>query len=169
MAFRTRTTIGRAAAIALCAAALGLAGCGTTGKVAETSTFDVSQASTDDIAKALDSDGRVVLRGVLFETDSARLSPEGRDAVARIAGVLQSNPAMQLAVVGHTDNTGDFRYNLDLSKRRAEAMTGALMRDHGVAENRLAPLGAGPLNPVAPNDTAEGRAQNRRVEVVAIK
>ncbi len=169
MAFKARAAIGRAAAVALCAAALGLAGCETTGKVGETSTFDVSQASTDDIASALDRDGRVVLRGVLFETDSARLSPTGAGTVARLAEVLQRNPAMQLAVVGYTDNTGDFRYNLDLSKRRAEAMTGSLIRDHGVAENRLAPLGAGPLNPVASNDTLEGRALNRRVEVVAIK
>lgn len=169
MIFAAKAAIGRAAGVALCVAALGLAGCETTGKVGETSTFDVSQASTDDVASALERDGRVVLRGVLFETDSARLSPAGVDNVTRLAEVLQRNPAMQLAVVGYTDNTGDFRYNLDLSKRRAEAMTGALIRDHGVAENRLAPLGAGPLNPVASNDTPEGRALNRRVEVVAIK
>ncbi len=146
-AFYVRAKIGRAAAIALCASALAVAGCAPTGKVGETSTFDVSQASTDDIASALDRDGRVVLRGVLFETDSARLSPTGADNVAKLADVLQRNPAMKLAVVGYTDNTGDFRYKLDLSKRRAEAMTGSLIRDHG---GRGEPACAARRRPVEP-------------------
>ena len=152
------------------AAVTGLAACETEGKVAETTTFDVSQAAPKDIARALDRDGRVVLRGgIVFETDSATLSEAGRSATARLAAALQSNPTRKVAVVGHTDNTGAFAYNLDLSRRRAEAMTNSLINDHGIAMDRLAPVGVGPLAPVASNDTAEGRTENRRVEVVVVQ
>jgi OOP family OmpA-OmpF porin len=153
-------------------AAAGLAGCESQpkGQVGQTAVFDVAQASPDDIAKALQNDGRVVLRGtVVFETDSAKLSPAGKDAAARLAEALQKNPNLNVAVVGYTDNTGAFTYNLDLSRRRAEAMANALIRDHGIAVDRIAPVGVGPLSPVASNDTEAGRAQNRRVEVVVIR
>ena len=82
--------------------------------------------------------------------------------------MMKQNPDLKVAVVGHTDSTGDFNYNLKLSERRAKAMVEALVKD-GVAANRLAGVGVGPLSPVAPNDTPEGRAQNRRVELVLIR
>ncbi|MGF1660496.1 MAG: OmpA family protein [Rubrimonas sp.] len=156
-------------AAALVAAGALTAACQPAGQVGRTSTFDVAQATPEDIGRALDRDGRVVLRGVLFETDSARLSDAGRAAAGTLGSALQANPALRVAVVGHTDDTGDFRYNLDLSERRAEALAAALTRDHGVGENRLAAVGVGPLAPAVPNDTAEGRAQNRRVEVVVVR
>ncbi|MBK0399393.1 OmpA family protein [Limibaculum sp. M0105] len=154
--------------LAACAA-LALSGCETPGKIAETSTFDISQASPDDIGKALRRDGKVAMTGVLFETDSARLSAEGKDLTARLANVLINDPELKVAVVGHTDNTGAFTYNLDLSRRRAEAMVNELIRVHGIAQDRLAPVGVGPLAPVASNETPDGRAQNRRVEAVLIQ
>ena len=80
---------------------------------------------------------------------------------------MKKNPNLKVAVVGHTDNTGDFNYNLQLSQRRAKAMVDALVKD-GVAADRLAAVGVGSLSPVAPNNTPEGRAQNRRVELVLI-
>jgi OOP family OmpA-OmpF porin len=162
------TTVFAPTALAV-VAALGLAGCETPGKVGTATTFNLSEASPEDIASALKRDGRVVLRGVLFETDSARLSDYGRDATARLAAAMRNNPDLKVAVVGHTDSTGDFNHNLDLSRRRAESMTTELIRKHGVAQDRLAPVGIGPLNPVASNDTPEGRAQNRRVEAVLIR
>jgi len=156
--------------LAACAV-LGLAGCETTettGKIGQTSAFDVSKASPDDIKKALDSDGRVSLSGVLFETDSARLNPAGEDLVARLAAVLKQNPGIKVAVVGHTDSTGAFQHNLDLSHQRAQSIVSSLVQKHGIDQNRLAPVGVGPLSPVASNDTAEGRTRNRRVDVVLI-
>jgi outer membrane protein OmpA-like peptidoglycan-associated protein len=138
------------------------------GAIAETVTFDVTKASRDDIIAAMQRDKRVALTGgVVFETDSARLSPAGLDAAARLADALKRNPTWNVAVVGHTDNTGAFKYNLDLSRKRAEAFSGAMVRN-GVAETRLAPVGVGPLSPVASNDTAEGREQNRRIAVVLV-
>jgi outer membrane protein OmpA-like peptidoglycan-associated protein len=151
--------------------AFAVTGCQTPGEVQRTtmSTFEVAEASPEDIARALRRDGSVTLRGnVVFTTDSARLSPAGEDAAARLAAVLQDNPSLMVAVVGYTDNTGSFTYNLDLSRRRAEAMTNAMINQHGVSAERLAPVGMGELDPVASNDTPEGRAQNRRVAVILI-
>jgi len=81
---------------------------------------------------------------------------------------MKKNPDLKVAVVGYTDNTGDFKYNLQLSQRRAKSLVDALIAG-GVASDRLAAVGVGPLNPVATNDTTEGRAQNRRVELVLIR
>ena len=70
-----------------------------------------------------------------------------------------------MAVVGHTDSRGDFKHNLELSQRRAQSFTNALVED-GVSAQRLAPVGVGPLAPVASNDTPEGQQMNRRIEIV---
>ena len=153
--------------LAACAA-LALTGCETIGKIGQTSAFDVSSASPDDIKKALDRDGRVSLTGVLFETNRARLNTGGQDRIAQLATVLKQNPRLKVAVVGHTDSTGPFQYNLDLSRSRAQSIVTSLVRTHGIEQNRLAPVGVGPLSPLASNDTAEGRAQNRRVDIVLI-
>jgi len=160
----------RCAAIALSmASALALLGCATPGKIGEVSKFDIATASPDDIAKALEKDGRVVISGgILFETDSAKLAPSSADLVRRISDAMKKNPNLKISVVGHTDSTGDYNYNLQLSERRAKAMVDALVKD-GVAANRLTGVGVGPQSPVATNDTPEGRAQNRRVELVLIR
>ena len=106
--------------------------------------------------------------GILFETDSAKLAPSAADLVRRISEVMKKNPNLKISVVGHTDSTGDYNYNLQLSERRAKAFVDALVKD-GVAANRLTGVGVGPQSPVATNDTPEGRAQNRRVELVLIR
>jgi len=149
-------------------AVLALSACSTTGKLGQMSKFDISTASPEDIAKALKDDGRVAISGgILFDTDSAKLAPNSADVVSRIADMMKQNPSLKVAVVGHTDNTGDFKYNLQLSQRRANAMVEALVKD-GIAADRLTGVGVGPLSPVATNETEEGRAQNRRVELVLI-
>ncbi len=160
-------------AVCWTAIALGMAGvllgCATKGKIGEVSRFDITTASPDDIAKALQKDGRVVISGgILFETDSARLTPGAEDVVRRISDTMKNNPDLRVAVVGHTDSTGDFNYNIRLSERRAKAIVQALIKD-GIAADRLAGVGVGPLSPAAPNDTPEGRAENRRVELVLIR
>ena len=163
-----KTTARCALIILVTSTALALSGCSTTGKIGQMSKFDATTASSEDIAKALKKDGRVAISGgILFETDSAKLAPSAANLVSRLSEVLKKNPNLKVAVVGNTDNTGDFKYNLQLSQRRANAMVDALVKD-GVAPNRLTGVGIGPLSPVASNDTAEGRAQNRRVELVLI-
>jgi outer membrane protein OmpA-like peptidoglycan-associated protein len=151
------------------AGALVLSGCTTPGLMGQMSKFDISKASTDDIAEALRKDGRVAISaGILFQTDSAKLAPAAENVVGRVAQVMKEHPDLKVAVVGNTDNTGDFNYNLQLSERRAKAFVDALVKA-GVPQSRLAAVGFGQLNPVASNDTSEGRAQNRRVELVLIR
>jgi outer membrane protein OmpA-like peptidoglycan-associated protein len=151
------------------AGALALSGCSIPGKLGSMSKFDATTASKEEIAKALKEDGRVAISaGILFETDSATLSASSEDVVKRISAVMKENPDLKLAVVGNTDDTGDFRYNMQLSERRAKAFADALVKS-GIASNRLAAVGVGPLMPVASNDTESGRAQNRRVELVLIR
>lgn len=121
----------------------------------------------EEMASQISAKGRVALYGILFDHDSAAIRPESAKTLAEIARYLRANPQVRLYVVGHTDNTGDYDYNLRLSARRAEAVVRALVRRHGVAAERLKPVGVGPVAPVASNAAEEGRARNRRVELVA--
>ncbi len=122
--------------------------------------------TADQMASALGTQGRVSLYGILFEYDSDRLTPASDPTLAEIAALTQGDPSLTLFVVGHTDMTGSVDYNMDLSRRRAAAVVAALTGRFGVAAGRLQPAGVGPLAPVADNATEEGRALNRRVELV---
>lgn len=121
-------------------------------------------------AQALGADitasGHVAVYGVYFDTGRADLKPESEPALAEIARLLKQRASLKLHVVGHTDNVGDMAMNMDLSKRRAAAVAQALATRHGVAATRLRSDGVGPLAPVATNKTEDGRARNRRVELV---
>lgn len=108
---------------------------------------------------------RVGLR-IYFDTGKAEVKPESDAALEEIAKLLQQNPQLKLYVVGHTDNAGTWASNMDLSRRRANAVTQVLSTKHGVEAARLSPQGDGPTAPVASNDTEEGRANYRRVELV---
>lgn len=139
------------------------------GKIGTISEFDIMQASEQDIADALQRDGRVIISGgLLFAFDSAELNPQAQQIVAKLAQVMIQNPNLRVAVVGNTDNTGNFKYNIKLSERRANAIVRALEKD-GVSSDRVVGVGVGSLDPIASNDTEEGRAQNRRVELVLIR
>lgn len=122
--------------------------------------------SAAEMSGALGAEGRVSLYGILFDHDSDRLRPDSDATLAEIATLLAAEPGLALFVVGHTDMTGSYDYNLDLSRRRAAAVVAALGARFGVASGRLEPAGVGPLAPLAENATEEGRAQNRRVELV---
>ena len=111
--------------------------------------------------------GRVALYGIQFDTDEATIRPESEPTLAEMAAFLSANPDLQVVIVGHTDNQGSMEYNLALSARRAEAVRNALASVHGIAADRMAHAGAGFLAPVAPNTTEQGRALNRRVEIIA--
>ncbi len=122
--------------------------------------------SAGEISKAIAASGRVALYGIFFDTNQAKIKPESRPALAEIAKLLQNEPDLKLHVVGHTDNVGGYEFNLGLSKRRAGAVVAALSQEYGLAAGRLTPNGVGYLAPVAVNTTEEGRAKNRRVELV---
>lgn len=101
---------------------------------------------------------------VTFAFDSSDLTPNARNALNDVAAVLQQYPDTLVNIAGHTDSTGDAGYNQRLSERRAESVGGYLSQA-GVARNRLNMRGYGENQPVASNDTEQGRAQNRRVEI----
>ena len=122
--------------------------------------------SASEMSTTMATTGRVALYGILFDTGSATVKPESRPALEQIAKLLQSEPQLKLRVVGHTDNQGGLDGNIGLSKRRAEAVNAALAGQHGIASQRLAAFGVADLAPVASNANEEGRAKNRRVELV---
>jgi outer membrane protein OmpA-like peptidoglycan-associated protein len=120
------------------------------------------------LSRGLDEAGRVAVYGIYFDTGKAELKPESNPALIEIAKLLNQNPSMKLYVVGHTDMVADLATNMKLSQARAQAVVNALVTQHGIAGARLTPFGAGPYAPVASNKTEEGRAKNRRVELVEI-
>jgi outer membrane protein OmpA-like peptidoglycan-associated protein len=105
--------------------------------------------------------------GILFETNSSTLNTSSQQALTKFAQSLQNNPETNLAISGHTDNTGNDAINQPLSERRAESVSNFLV-GKGVGRNRMTTVGNGSNQPVADNNTAEGRQQNRRVEVVIV-
>ncbi len=109
----------------------------------------------------------VMPQGILFPTDSADVSPALYPDLRALAENLREYPNSSVQVVGHTDNTGQASYNLTLSQRRAQAVLGVI-QSNGVGAARLQAVGKGDSEPVATNLTPEGRAQNRRVEVLII-
>jgi OmpA-OmpF porin, OOP family len=110
--------------------------------------------------------GHAAVYGIYFDTGKSAIKPESAQAIGEIAKLLKSDPALKIHVVGHTDNVGGVDANIALSKARAEAVLQSLIRDHGIAADRLNAYGCGQFAPLASNDTEEGRAKNRRVELV---
>lgn len=122
--------------------------------------------SAPDFSTMISQTGKYVTHGIHFDTDSAILKPDSAAVLKQVANGLDKNPNLKLEIDGYTDSTGDAAHNLDLSKRRAEAVKAVLVSQFGVDDSRLMANGFGPDKPVGSNDTAEGRAQNRRVEFV---
>jgi outer membrane protein OmpA-like peptidoglycan-associated protein len=102
--------------------------------------------------------------GILFDVNSSTLRPEARENLRRLAESLKKYPETEVLIVGHTDSTGPEEYNQRLSERRAEAAAAFLM-EQGIRPSRIRTLGKGESEPVASNDTPEGRQLNRRVEI----
>lgn len=120
-----------------------------------------------EMASGLEQAGRVALYGIQFDFDKASLRPASRPQLEEMARMLNEQPELEVYIVGHTDNKGALQYNLDLSRQRAEAVVQSLIRNYGVLGERLTPKGVASLSPLATNTTDEGRALNRRVELVA--
>ncbi|MCJ7932511.1 MAG: OmpA family protein [Chryseobacterium sp.] len=124
----------------------------------------ISIIKSDEIKKALDATGKAVLH-INFDTDKASLKPDGKTAVDEITKVLKNDSHLKLAINGYTDNSGNDAYNLQLSKDRATAVLNAITTS-GIDQSRLSAEGFGSKNPIADNSSEEGKAQNRRVELV---
>jgi OOP family OmpA-OmpF porin len=118
------------------------------------------------MAEGISSTGHVAIYGIYFDFNKSDVKPESEPALNEIAKLLSNNPNLKVFIVGHTDNVGGVDYNMKLSQVRADAVMKALTTKYKVNLQRLKAYGVGQLSPVAPNKSEEGRAKNRRVELV---
>lgn len=125
-------------------------------------TFPVEKKIEQELAQT----GHAEIYGIYFDFNSAKLRPESAPVLKEISDALKNNPGWKIKIDGHTDNVGGDAYNLQLSQRRAEAVKQALIKEYGIVAERMTPEGFGASRPKATNATIEGRALNRRVELV---
>lgn len=126
------------------------------------------EVSAEAMAKDIDEKGSVRIYGIHFDTDKATIKKKSESTLAEIASLLEQKPELNLGVVGHTDATGSEEHNMDLSKRRADAVVEFLTSKYNISADRLKSRGVGPWAPMASNEDNDGRARNRRVELVKI-
>jgi outer membrane protein OmpA-like peptidoglycan-associated protein len=119
-----------------------------------------------ELAVALREKGSVAVYGILFDTGKATIKAESAAALAPIGELLKNDSGLKLEIQGHTDNVGAKTVNLKLSQDRATAVKGYLVKTFSIAPERLSTAGLGDTKPVAANTSDDGRAQNRRVELV---
>jgi outer membrane protein OmpA-like peptidoglycan-associated protein len=136
---------------------------GSTGRIVRIS-FPTPAAAP--IEKKLQDESRVAVHGIYFDFGKATIRPESEPVLREIATALARNPSWKIGIEGHTDNVGSDAPNVELSRRRAEAVKQALIEQHRVPAANLSTAGFGASRPSASNDTLSGRAQNRRVELV---
>ncbi len=138
-------------------------------QVIEPVTIETGKVTVDAkaIAGAIERDGKIALYGITFDTNRAVLRADASAQLAEMAQVLKSRPALNVFIVGHTDNQGELQANTVLSQQRAEAVVAALTGKYGIAATRLMARGVANVAPVASNESEAGRARNRRVEMVA--
>lgn len=122
----------------------------------------------EDLRRTLLSEGKISTNGILFNSGSSQIKPQSMGIVLQISQVLQQDKNLKLQIVGHTDADGDSKSNLKLSKERAQAVKTALIEHYNISEDRLQTDGKGQNSPVADNKSADGKAQNRRVEFIKI-
>ncbi len=135
--------------------------------VAELGAIENKMVDAAAMAKGLGETGHIALYGIYFDTDKAIIKPESRPTLEQIAKLLTGQPQLNVFIVGHTDNQGAYDYNLDLSRRRAEAVAAELVKSYRIAQPRLRTAGVGFLAPIGTNASDSGRALNRRVELVS--
>lgn len=139
-------------------------------RVLEAKSMETDQIVTikaEEMKTGLEAGGHINIYGILFDFDKAGIKPESKPTLDEIAKLLTDKPDLRLDIVGHTDGQGTEAYNLDLSNQRAANVVAALVGTYGIDPTRLSSRGAGMSQPVASNDTEDGRAKNRRVELVA--
>ncbi|QHJ00921.1 OmpA family protein [Xylophilus rhododendri] len=137
-------------------------------QVAEPKAMPTGQVTVDTEAldKGLKAEGRIALYGLFFDTGKAQIKPESTAQLAEMAKLLKAQPALRVYIVGHTDNQGSLESNMALSQQRAQAVAGALAASYKIEAARMVGRGVASLAPLASNAAEEGRAKNRRVELV---
>ena len=134
--------------------------------VVQVEELDTDKVNVTSVTDKLQTEGRYAFYGIHFNTNSATIQDESAETLEIISSYLQANPTINVLIVGHTDNTGDFQHNVGLSLKRAEAVVAKLTTDYGVKSSQVSAVGVGMATPVASNTHEEGRALNRRVELV---
>jgi outer membrane protein OmpA-like peptidoglycan-associated protein len=121
-----------------------------------------------DTRSKLITEGKFSTTGILFDVNSDKTKPESYGVLKELGTVLKENATVKVRIIGHTDSDGEDAKNLDLSKRRAASVKNALQTEFGIDAARMETDGKGETQPVAPNTTAEGKANNRRVEFIKL-
>ncbi len=134
--------------------------------IEEQAMEQVIVADAEALFKEISLTGKVAVYGIYFDTGKAVVKPESDPALEEIVKLLTNQTGLKIYVVGHTDSVGAFDYNMNLSQKRAEAVVQVLVSRFSVAADRLKPYGVGPLVPSTSNRSEDGRAKNRRVELV---
>ncbi len=135
--------------------------------ILETKAMDtrMTAVKAEEITSSIDTEGRIAIYGVFFDTDKSDIKPESAESLAEMAKAISAGKGTYL-IVGHTDNQGDLNYNQTLSLKRATAVTAALTGEYKIPADRVIPVGVGMAAPLAPNTDDKGRSKNRRVEIV---
>lgn len=131
-----------------------------------TKPMEKGMISLENLDAGLVTKGHIAIYDIYFETGKSEIKGESYDALKTIAEYLKAHSDKKYLVVGHTDNAGDFNANIKLSHERAKAVVRGLIVDHSVNKEQLKSYGVGPAAPVSSNSTDEGKAKNRRVEIV---
>ena len=141
---------------------------GTFIEIVEPKPMETNKVAVDAtaIGEGVEHAGKIALYGIFFDTNKADLKPDSNKQLTEISKFLAANKAIKVIVVGHTDNVGSIEANQTLSQQRATAVAAALVNSYQVAQGRIIAKGVGNLCPVASNGSEEGRAKNRRVELV---
>lgn len=134
--------------------------------VVEVEAVETGMVSAENISKGIQTEGHFAVYDILFETGKSDIKPESDAALKSIAEFMKANPDKKYYIVGHTDNVGNFAANKTLSENRAKAVMNELITKYAVDPNQLSAHGVSSLVPVTSNNSAEGKAKNRRVEIV---
>lgn len=121
-----------------------------------------------DTRSKLITEGKFVTSGILFDVNSDKIKPESYGVLKDIATVLKENEDVKVKIVGHTDSDGEDSFNMTLSAKRAASVKNTLASEFGIKANRMTTEGKGESEPVSPNNTPEGKANNRRVEFIKL-
>ena len=131
--------------------------------------MDLDNVTLNLINQKIGQTGRVAIYDIFFDTNKAEIKKESSAALQVIADYLKENPDSSFLMVGHTDSTGNFNANIQLSMERANAVIEKLVTAYGISADQIKPVGVGPACPRMSNDSDKGRAKNRRVELVKLK
>ena len=134
--------------------------------VVQINTMDDKMVDAAAMSKGLGDKGHIALYGIYFDTDKTTLKPESRPTLDEIAKLLKGQPKLSVYIVGHTDSQGGYDYNMNLSRGRAQSVAADLVAHYGIDKARLKTAGVGFLAPLGSNQTEDGRALNRRTELV---